>query len=211
MLKLVEDLGMLYPTKTSKQKSRYGIYKCDCGSNVKLRTASVKSGDTVSCGCYRKEILDKTKHGLSNHRIYKTWSSMIRRCSNKKDANYKNYGGRGISVCDRWNDVSNFIEDMYPTFKEGLSIHRVNNDGNYEPSNCAWENKNTQARVTRKVMSTNTSGYRGVSEKNGKFQATIGIDGKYKYLGLFLTAEEAAKAYDKYVLDNNLQHTINGV
>jgi len=137
----------------------------------------------------------------------------MQRTTNQKNKVFASYGGRGIIVCERWLSIDNFIEDMYPTFKEGLSIDRIDNNGNYEPSNCRWATKSTQVQNTRIIMSTNKSGYRGVSrhKRDKKWLARIGINGKQKHLGRFNTAIEAAKAYDSYVIDNGLEHTINGV
>ena len=104
---LIKDLGMLYPKETSKQKNRYGLYKCNCGAEFKAPTRNVKQGFTLSCGCYQKALL--ITHGLLTHRLYKVWSDIIGRTNNVKCKAYKYYGGRGIKICDRWLDVANFI------------------------------------------------------------------------------------------------------
>lgn len=88
------------------------------------------------------------KHGHWNHALYKTWSNMISRCNNPLDQAYYNYGGRGISVCERWLDINCFIADMGKK-PNGASIDRINNDGNYEPSNCGWANAEIQNRNRR--------------------------------------------------------------
>lgn len=152
---------------------------------------------------------DKITHNLTHHRLYKTWNVMIQRCSNPKATRFDLYGGRGIKVCERWHSVENFIEDMYPSYQEGLSIDRIDGNGNYEPSNCRWTTKVIQSRNTRILKSTNTSGYRGVTSYNRKFVAKIGVNNKAIHLGYFNTALDAAKSYDKYVIDNNLEHTLN--
>lgn len=205
---LLKDLGRLYPNENSKQKERYGLYECSfCKNKFKTQIRSVKLGKTKSCGCIGK---NKT-HGFKNHRLYDTWNSMLKRCNNINSQSYKNYGARGITVCDRWLNVANFIEDMYPTFQEGLSIDRIDNNGNYEPNNCRWANRNIQNCNTRLLRVDNTSGFRGVSwsKEKSKWAASISVENKIKYLGSFVNKIEAAEAYDNYVIANNLEHTKN--
>ena len=204
---LIKDLGMLYANSNSKQKRRYGIFKCECGKEFKAQIANIKSKHTVSCGCMTHE--NSKKHGQRGHEIYHVWKNIKSRCLNPKNKAYINYGARGISICNRWLDINNFIEDMYPTYIKGLSIDRINNDGNYEPSNCRWTNRTVQQRNTRKLQKNNKTGYRGVYKVKNKFSARIGVNYKHIHLGYFFTKEEAAKAYDKYVKDNNLEHTVN--
>lgn len=106
---LLQDLGIRFPNEKSTQRRRYGLYKCPfCDNEFEALTDHIKSGKQKSCGC-----LTKT-HGLTKHRLYKTWIGMINRCYNPKRPEYISYGGRGISVCERWHIVDNFIEDMYP-------------------------------------------------------------------------------------------------
>ena len=202
---LLEDLGMHYPNETSNKKARYGIYKCHCGNEFKTDCRSVKRKRTKSCGCSR------STHNLTNHRLYNTWSHMMSRCYSEKCTGYKDYGQRGIKVCERWHDVKNFIDDMYPSYIEGLSIDRINVNGNYEPSNCRWANDNIQARNTQMLRRDNTSGYRGVymNKKDKRYVSQIRVNSKYIYLGYFENKIDAAKAYNKYVIDNNLEHTLN--
>ena len=210
-LVLLKNLGMQYPVGTLKRKARYGLYKCRCGIEFETQMARVKNGTTQSCGCYKKERV--TIHGLGSHRLYGVWNAIIQRCTNPNNKRYKDYGGRGITVCCEWMDVKNFIADMYPTYKEGLSIDRIDNDLGYSLENCRWATKEVQGSNTRLINSTNKSGYRGVcwDKSRNKWVAQIGIDCKNRGLGRFATALEAAIAYDKYVIDNNLEHTINGV
>ena len=150
-------------------------------------------------------------HGLRKHRLYSIWNSMMARCYNMNKDEYKNYGGRGITVCERWHNVANFIEDMFPSFIEGFTLDRIDVHGNYEPENCRWVTRNIQSQNTRKLMITNKSGYRGVgwNKSVGKWVARIKINNKNKYLGCFTNLEEGARAYDQYVIDNNLAHTKN--
>jgi len=211
MIELIIDLGMQYPKETSKQKRRYSLYKCFCGNEFKAQNADVKVGHTSSCGCLQilKTKESKVVHGLTNHRLYSTWHNMIARCYNKIHKKYKYYGQRGIVVCERWHDVKNFIEDMYPTYQEGLTIDRKENDGNYEPDNCRWVSKSIQSSNTRKIRATNTTGFRGIVKSLNKYFSKIRINNKDIYLGTFNTDIEAAKAYDSYIVEHKLHHTKN--
>lgn len=203
---LLKDLGMIeYGNQGCKTK--FGLFKCFCGNEFKTRVQSIKRFSTKSCGC----IGTNNKHKLTNHRLYATWKAMKARCNNSKSNDYKNYGGRGITVCDRWLDISNFIEDMYPSFQEGLTLDRKNLNGNYEPSNCRWVNRNIQASNTRKIRINNTSGYRGVTwnKHAKKWVARICLNFKRITLGYFDNAQDGALAYDNYILINNLEHTTN--
>ena len=110
---LIEDLGMMFPTKNSKRKFRYGLYKCGfCGEEFRTQTSRVKNKYIKSCGCYKKRRTSETHktHGLQNTRIYKIWSTLKGRVLNPKNKAYKDYGGRGITLCCEWLDVQNFYD-----------------------------------------------------------------------------------------------------
>lgn len=198
---LIKDLGMKYANESSKQKRRYGLYKCFCGNEFETLTSNIKKESTKSCGC------SKIVHNMYNNPIYQVWNSMIDRCNNPKSNRYSDYGGRGITICDRWLDVKNFISDMYPTFIEGFTLDRIDVNGNYEPSNCRWATKEIQARNKRKYKTTNK--YIGVTSNSNKYQARITINNIQIYIGSYKTELQAAKARDKYIIDNRLEHTRN--
>lgn len=210
---LLEDFGMKYPTEKSKEKKRYGLYKCHCGKEFETIISDVKSGKASSCGCNRINHTNKrnTKHSLKSHRLYDVWNSIIQRCNNKNNANYKHYGLRGIAVCNEWLDINNFINDMYPTYEEGLTIDRIDSNGNYEKANCRWASREIQQRNKRIIQVNNTSGYKGVClyKPSGKFTSSIRVNRKLINLGCYSTALEAAKVRDKYIIDNDLEHTLN--
>ena len=215
---LIEDLGMMYPTPTSKQKYRYGLFKCFCGKQFKTELRNITKKRTKSCGCLNHLANSIRTHGLSKHRIYNVWKDMMSRCYNKNNSEYKRYGAIGVTVCKEWFDVKNFIDDMYPTFKEGLSIDkdRLCKEKNiyphiYSKETCVWATKTEQTRTTRKICATNSTGFRGVTycKSTNKYRSKIQINNKTVNIGRFSTALEAGIAYDKYVIDNKLEHTRN--
>lgn len=131
---------------------------CDCGNIHYATTTDLRRGDTKSCGCLKKEITSKRrrKHGGSGTQLYNVWKKIRERCYNPNDVNYHRYGGRGIKLCDEWEDFSNFKTWSDSNgYTSTLTIDRINNDGNYEPSNCRWVDMTTQVRnrsITRKVV-----------------------------------------------------------
>lgn len=138
-----QKFGRLTVVKfTEISKDGHALWECycDCGKAIITKGSSLRSGDTTSCGCY--QIERSTKHGLTHTREYQTWLHLKDRCYNSNDKYYHNYGGRGVVVCERWiNPVDgfmNFYNDMGNRPKGKYSIDRINNDGNYEPSNCEW-------------------------------------------------------------------------
>ena len=214
---LLEDLGMQYATETSKRKSRYGLFKCFCGIKFKTIMSADKKQYAKSCGCVGKEkrrlqtIERNTKHGLAKHELYNVWQHMLDRCNNIKSDNYSKYGGRGITVCSKWLDINKFIEDMYPSFKNGLTLDRKDNDLGYSRDNCRWASKAVQSRNQRLLQVNNKSGYRGVGWHKiaNKYRVRITVDSKEIHLGLFEDPFKAAKVYDNYVIKNGLEHTRN--
>ena len=123
---------------------------CDCGNKTIVIASQLKHGYVKSCGCLLKEIISKRskKHGLSTHPLYSVWYSMIRRCYNKNGIEYKNYGARGIKVCECWHKFENFYEDMKNSYNT-LELDRIDNNDNYYLENCRWVNKKIQARNRR--------------------------------------------------------------
>lgn len=129
--------------------------RCDCGNAVVASGSNLRGGNTTSCGCFRVEVTtaNNTTHGQSKSGEYHSWFAMKQRCTNSKSAMYHLYGGRGISVCERWTDsFEDFLQDMGPKPTPNHSIERRENSGNYEPDNCHWattkqQNNNQRSNV----------------------------------------------------------------
>lgn len=137
-------------------------------------------------------------HGLRYLPEYQVWLRMKQRCTNPKDISYKNYGGRGIKICDRWmKSFRAFYEDMGAR-PVGYSIDRVNNDRDYSPENCKWVSRSAQS-INRRMMKSNKSGYRGVSyhKLSEKWRVQISLEGRKFWFGLYNSPEEAAFIYNQ--------------
>lgn len=180
----------------------YFVCRCDCGTIKEIKVSQVKSGDTVSCGCYGREMTsmrmkDNGKKGYdTKSRLYRIWSGIKVRCYNKNHKDYALYGAKGVRVCDEWfNNYTDFQEwSLVNGYADNLSIDRIDTNGNYEPSNCRWTTALIQGR-NKKVKSNSGTGIRGVQKSSyGTYYAIIGDGKTNKYIGSYKTIEEATKA-----------------
>lgn len=138
------------------RRDRYFICRCDCGLEKIVHGRNLRTGKTRSCGCLRNEVASKGnsrhRHSRNNQartKTYNTWAGMMQRCRYPKHQRYDDYGGRGIEVCERWLDFTNFLADMGDRPAK-MSIDRIDPDGDYEPSNCRWATAQQQQANKRK-------------------------------------------------------------
>jgi hypothetical protein len=184
---------------TERNKQHIWLWQCDCGNAKELPLYPVKFGNTKSCGCLRNYSGDNNpnhKHGNCYSKEYSIWSAMKRRCKNPGNKAYKYYGGRGITVCERWlNSFDNFYADLGPIPSEKHSLDRIDVNKNYEPSNCRWATQSEQVRNSR-VREKSVSGQKGVTfdKAVSKWASGISVNGKWKSLGRFLLLEDAIEA-----------------
>lgn len=163
----------------SGRKKTEWLCHCECGKQFVAESSNISSGNTNSCGCYKKQrILEETtRHGMSHTQVHNCWCAIRQRCENPACKCFHTYGGRGIKVCDRWQTFENFLADMgYPPMPK-MSIDRIDVNGDYEPGNCRWATAKEQQRNRRNNLRITISGetllLSELSDRSGISYATI--------------------------------------
>lgn len=167
---------LLVKEDAGSKDNRYScLCLCDCGNTKLIRSSALTRGHTRSCGCLQREVVRQrnTSHGESRSSEYSIWAGMKARCYNPKATYYENYGGRGISVCEHWlHSFENFLSDMGKRPSPKHTIDRIDNDKNYEPTNCQWI---TRAEQNRNQRSNIKITYQGETKNLSEWSKITGI------------------------------------
>lgn len=161
------------------KKNSMWVCRCDCGTVIRTSLGNL-SGHTSSCGCLRHDVLQelRTTHGLTyKHPLYNVWNLMRQRCNNPRRAAYADYGGRGIKVCERWDDFTLFLQDMGER-PAGATLERKDNSKGYSPENCIWATRTEQGANKRNNLNLT---YQGRTQTLAQWCRELGLDYKSAY------------------------------
>jgi len=174
-------------------KIRFWICKCSCGKQKIIRACHLKSGNTKSCGCLQRDGVKKlfTKHHLSGTTTYRTWDAMNQRCKNSKSLQYKDYGGRGIGICDKWLTFEGFYEDMGDRPKN-KTLDRINVNGDYCKDNCRWATTKEQQNNKR---NSRFIFFKGKNKTLSQWHDELGINVKTTARRIFRDKWSAERAF----------------
>lgn len=191
-------------TNNNKGEARW-LCRCECGALKVVLGSSLRRGLSTNCGCKRLEKFKKsnTKHGKRQHPLYVVWVDIKRRCLNKNDSAYVYYGGRSITICNEWIDnFENFYNwSIKNGYKKGLSIDRIDTNGNYEPKNCRWTNAKTQARNRRNNFNIT---YNGQTKCLSEWSEILGINRGTLKSRILRSKWSIEKAFNTPILRNNI-------
>lgn len=171
-----QRVGMLVVIRQAESKNgkTFWLCRCDCGATTTVARShlSAKTRPTQSCGCL--QFSGRYRHGLRHTRLYNTWSGMIQRCTNPKAVNYRNYGGRGVTVCPEWRVSFEAFHEwaLANGYADDLTIERIDPDGNYEPTNCRWATRKEQNNNTRRNHCVE---YNGVTRTIAEWSDVTGL------------------------------------
>ena len=211
-----ERMGRLVVIKLTRREKRdathyrsYWECKCDCGTVKEISQDSLSGGHSNSCGCLKRELCSERMitHGKTGSPEFKIWSGIKKRCFQKSSSGFHKYGARGITMCDRWRDsFENFLADMGEK-KNGMTIERIDNNGNYEPSNCRWATALEQGQNKRNTIRID---HDGKSYSLRFFAGIFGVDYKrlhelYRTKGMPLNL-----AIEKARSSKSIPATVNG-
>lgn len=156
-------------------QDRRAVYLCSCGLETVVNIGNVKSGHTQSCGCLRRKVTGERAlvhgHGIKRTTVYTAWRNMRQRCMNSNRADFKNYGGRGITICERWDTFANFLADMGEPAK-GATLDRIDNERGYSKDNCRWASRAVQNLNRRHRVLYD---YAGKSQTLAEWSRELGI------------------------------------
>lgn len=197
-----------HKTYPNSRPCRKALFMCKCGNKFEAMISKVRSGHTKSCGCIKPSGRKPSGIVKPIPKYYGTWKGMKNRCYNKNNPLYNRYGGRGIIVCDEWKcdfyAFSEYITNLDNCGEAGMTLDRINNDGNYEPGNVRWATHKQQAN--NRGIRYNSLGYTGLSRqcRGGGIRVEI-WEGKIRYcVGTFKTIEAAVEARNNFIIENNL-------
>lgn len=189
--------------RTERATTTYWLCKCECGNITSVEASRLKSGYTKSCGCLRGKVNNhgrKSKYTVSTHqRIYRIWLGMKHRCYNTNAKTYKDYGGRGITICDEWvNDFQSFCDwSMEHGYSNILTIDRIDTNLGYSPDNCRWTTMKEQSNNTRKNINIS---YNGESRTLAEWSEKLNLNYNVVYGRIYKLGWTVERAFETPVM-----------